>query len=147
MQRRVSEVIGPRPKIARRPLKMCLYKKSLSFSNLSGYLPGIDNGDRMNLCIPLALGNGEGTEHCETGILPASTAVVVELLRVDLNLIECIATRNPLFVFIEALLAPHQIAGGKFGVIFENTRKRIEVLTRNIWLNSVHAYPFLEMVN
>lgn len=100
----------------------------------------------MNLRIPMILSDGESAEHCEVGILPASSAVIGELLRIDLNDIELLSMREGICALLCGLLAPEYMACGKFGVVFEKDRKSVIVLTRDAWLNCEHSKSF-EMAN
>lgn len=97
----------------------------------------------MNLRIPMILSNGESTEHCEVGFLPACPAVIGELLRIDLNNIELLSMRERICALFFGLLAPEYVACREFWVVFEKTRKSRVVLTRDVWLNFVHAKSFL----
>ena len=83
---------------------------------LEGYNHTIGSGWRMELLVPACFCNGESVYHGEACILPASKAVVGELLRVDDHLIYDTAVRNMFRVFLVSVYQIPVVGGGKFSI-------------------------------
>lgn len=84
---------------------------------LSSPSSDIGQGRRMNLLLPVGFGGSEGPEVNEGGIEAATLAPVGEFLRVDCHLIDDLATRATLLVFLRSAFEPLVIGFGKFGVM------------------------------
>ncbi|MHA6232725.1 hypothetical protein [Pseudomonas fluorescens group sp. PF-69] len=84
---------------------------------LSSPSPDIGLGRRMNLLLPMGFCSSECPEVNEGGIEAGSLAPVGEFLRVDCHLIDELATRSALLVFLRSAFEPLVIGFGKFRVV------------------------------
>ncbi|WP_165366979.1 MULTISPECIES: hypothetical protein [unclassified Pseudomonas] len=87
---------------------------------LSSPSPDIGLGRRMNLLLPVDFGTSEHPEKDVGGIEAASLAPVGEFLRVDCHLVDNLATRSMLLVFLRSAFEPIVVGFGKFRVMTDD---------------------------
>lgn len=97
---------------------------------LDGSCQNVGLGRRMNLCLPSGFCDSECPEVNEGGIEAASPAPIGEFLRIDCHLIDDLATRATLLVFLRSVFEPPVIGFGKFRIVADELGEGIVFLAR-----------------